>query len=203
MDTGKPAWWQQAVNVLSKDELLGEVVQSYPGESLVGRGDLFSTLIRSIVGQQISVLAADAVWERLVSLVGEITPDSLRNFSEKELASCGLSRPKASYIHGLARESSDLILEDWSVHSDADLIKHFSSFRGIGPWTSEMILIFTLMRPDVFSIGDIGLIRAVQRLVPEADTKEKVLEISKRWRPYRTAASWYLWRMLDPVPVEY
>ena len=83
MDTGKPAWWQQAVNVLSKDELLGEVVQSYPGESLVGRGDLFSTLIRSIVGQQISVLAADAVWERLVSLVGEITPDSLRNFSGK------------------------------------------------------------------------------------------------------------------------
>ena len=203
MDTGKPAWWQQAVNVLSKDELLGEVVQSYPGESLVGRGDLFSTLIRSIVGQQISVLAADAVWERLVSLVGEITPDSLRNFSEKELASCGLSRPKASYIHGLARESSDLILEDWSAHPDADLIKHFSSFRGIGPWTSEMILIFTLMRPDIFSIGDIGLIRAVQRLVPEADTKEKVLEISKRWKPYRTAASWYLWRMLDPVPVEY
>ena len=203
MDTGKPAWWQQAVNVLSKDELLGEVVQSYPGESLVGRGDLFSTLIRSIVGQQISVLAADAVWERLVSLVGEITPDSLRNFSEKELASCGLSRPKASYIHGLARESSDLILEAWSAHSDADLIKHFSSFRGIGPWTSEMILIFTLMRPDIFSIGDIGLIRAVQRLVPEADTKEKVLEISKRWKPYRTAASWYLWRMLDPVPVEY
>ena len=203
MDTGKPAWWQQAVNVLSKDELLGEVVQSYPGESLVGRGDLFSTLIRSIVGQQISVLAADAVWERLVSMVGKITPDSIRNFSEKELASCGLSRPKASYIHGLAHESSDLILEDWSAHSDADLIKHFSSFRGIGPWTSEMILIFTLMRPDIFSIGDIGLIRAVQRLVPEADTKEKVLEISKRWKPYRTAASWYLWRMLDPVPVEY
>jgi len=203
METGKPTWWDKANIFLSQDEVIGPVVRLYPNESLVGKGNLFSTLIRSIVGQQISVIAADAVWGRLVELVGEVTPEAIRPFSPEELASCGLSRPKSSYIHGLALDSTSLMLDDWSEHTNAELIKHFSSFRGIGPWTSEMILIFTLMKPDVFSIGDIGLIRAVQQLAPEADSKEKVLEISKRWAPYRTAACWYLWRMLDPVPVEY
>ena len=203
METGRPTWWSDAVKALSEDDLLGAVVRSYPDESLEGRGDLFSTLVRSIVGQQISVLAADAVWGRLVAMVSEITPESIRTFSAEELATCGLSRPKASYIHGLALEATSLLLENWDEHTDAEHIKHFSSFRGIGPWTSEMMLIFTFMRPDVFSIGDIGLIRAVQKLVPDAETKEDVLEISKRWKPYRAAASWFLWRMLDPVPVEY
>jgi len=203
MKTGKPTWWDDAFTALSQDEILGAVVRSYPNESLVGKGDLFSTLIRSIVGQQISVIAADAVWGRLVELVGVITPNEIRKHTPEVLATCGLSRPKSSYIHGLALESKALLLHDWNEPSDDELLKHFIQFRGVGPWTAEMILIFTLMRPDIFSIGDIGLIRAVQQLVPEADTKEKVLEISKRWAPYRTAASWYLWRMLDPVPVEY
>lgn len=203
MKTGKPTWWDDAFTALSQDEIIGAVVRSYPNESLVGKGDLFSTLIRSIVGQQISVIAADAVWGRLVELVGVITPNEIRKHTPEELATCGLSRPKSSYIHGLALESKALLLHDWNEPSDDELLKHFIQFRGVGPWTAEMILIFTLMRPDIFSIGDIGLIRAVQQLVPEADTKEKVLEISKRWAPYRTAASWYLWRMLDPVPVEY
>ena len=203
MKTGKPTWWDDAFTALSQDEIIGAVVRSYPNESLVGKGDLFSTLIRSIVGQQISVIAADAVWGRLVELVGVITPNEIRKHTPEVLATCGLSRPKSSYIHGLALESKALLLHDWNEPSDDELLKHFIQFRGVGPWTAEMILIFTLMRPDIFSIGDIGLIRAVQQLVPEADTKEKVLEISKRWAPYRTAASWYLWRMLDPVPVEY
>ena len=203
MQVGKPDWWDSAEEFLLQDSILAPIVAKYANESLVGKGDVFSTLARSIVGQQISVLAADAVWGRLVELVSEITPEAIRKFSAEELATCGLSRPKASYIHGLALESTALLLENWDDHSDAELIKHFSSFRGIGPWTSEMMLIFTFMRPDVFSIGDIGLIRAVQKLAPEADTKEKVLAISKRWKPYRTAASWFLWRMLDPVHVEY
>ncbi|MFQ3317926.1 MAG: DNA-3-methyladenine glycosylase II [Candidatus Poseidoniaceae archaeon] len=203
MKTGKPTWWDDAFTALSQDEILGAVVRSYPNESLNGRGDLFSTLIRSIVGQQISVIAADAVWGRLVECIGEVTPDAIRAHSPEELASCGLSRPKSSYIYGLALESKALLLQDWNGHTDEELLKHFTQFRGVGPWTAEMILIFTLMRPDVFSIGDISLIRAVQQLVPEADTKEKVLRISTRWAPYRTAACWYLWRMLDPVPVEY
>lgn len=203
METGKPTWWDEAYTCLLQDEILGSVARSYPNESLVGRGDLFSTLLRSIVGQQISVIAADAVWGRLVKLVEKVTPEAILAFSPEELASCGLSRPKSNYIHGLALKSNELLLQNWNDYSDVELLTHFTKFRGIGSWTAEMILIFTLMRQDIFSIGDIGLIRAVQQLVPEADTKEKVLEISKRWAPYRTAASWYLWRMLDPVPVEY
>tara|TARA_Y100000768_G_scaffold350316_1_gene300442 strand:- start:84 stop:695 length:612 start_codon:yes stop_codon:yes gene_type:complete len=203
MLTGKPTWWDEANAALSKDKLLGPIVRSYPNESLIGRGDLFSTLIRSIVGQQISVIAADAVWARFVELVGEVTPEAVRKHSVEQLATCGLSRPKSGYIHGLALEANSLLLDDWSAYSDEQLLKHFIQFRGVGPWTAEMILIFTLMRQDIFSIGDIGLIRAVQKLVPEAESKEEVLEIAQRWAPYRTAASWYLWRMLDPVPVEY
>lgn len=203
METGKPSWWNDAVEVLSKDEILGAVVRSYPNESLVGRGDVFSTLIRSIVGQQISVHAADAVWGRFVKYVGEISPDAIRVHAPEDLATCGLSRPKSRYIHGLALESKALLVDNWDEYDDEKLIKHFTQFRGIGPWTAEMLLIFTFMRPDVFSIGDVSLIRAVQKLVPEADTNEKVLKVSERWAPYRTAACWFLWRMLDPVPVEY
>jgi len=87
--------------------------------------------------------------------------------------------------------------------SDEDIKMHLVKFRGIGPWTAEMLLMFHFLRPDVFSLGDIGLIRGTQRLVPEAETKEAVGAIAERWRPYRTAAAWYLWRILDPVPVEY
>lgn len=203
MDIGEPTWWNDAVEFLSKDKLLGPIVASYPGESLIGKGDLFSTLIRSIVGQQISVLAADAVWSRLVKLVGDMNPAAILQHSPEDLASCGLSRPRSSYIHGLALKHETLMLDDWNALTDDELHRHFIQFRGIGPWTSEMILIFSLMRPDVFSIGDIGLVNAVKLLEPKADTKEKVLELSKRWAPYRTAACWYLWRILDPVPVEY
>ncbi|MBT61171.1 MAG: DNA-3-methyladenine glycosylase [Euryarchaeota archaeon] len=203
MKTGIPSWWQDAVEFLLKDELLGPIVAAYPGESLSGKGDVFSTLVRSIVGQQISVLAADAVWGRLVELVGIIQPDSILEHTPEELAGCGLSRPRARYIHELALAEREVMLHDWDALTDEELHRHFIAFRGIGPWTSEMILIFALMRPDVFSIGDIGLIKAVQLLDSSADTKEKVLAVSKRWSPYRTAACWYLWRMLDPVPVEY
>ena len=121
----------------------------------------------------------------------------------EEVAKCGLSGQKTDYIFGLAKNSEDLLGQDWDNMTDTEIIKHLTKFRGIGPWTAEMMLMFSFMRPDVFSIGDIGLIKAVKMLVPTAQTKEDVLKISQRWSPYRTAASWYLWRMLDPIPVGY
>ena len=87
--------------------------------------------------------------------------------------------------------------------TDEEIHKHFITFRGIGPWTSEMLMIFSLLRPNVFSVGDIGLVKAVKILNPGVQTKEEVIAESERWSPYKTAASWYLWRMLDPVPVAY
>lgn len=198
-----PIWWKDAHAFLLEDDLLGPVVRQFGPDGISSRDDLFQTLVRSIVGQQISVLAADAIWGRLVEHLGEVTPAAVLASDQKNIASCGVTRPKASYIHGLAERSDELLNQPWDTMSDEAIQKHLVQFRGIGPWTAEMILMFHFLRQDVFSLGDIGLIRGTQRLVPEAETKEHVGEIAERWRPYRTAAAWYLWRILDPVPVEY
>jgi len=203
MQKGKPLWWDEAKDFLSQDEILGPIVEQYGDESLEGKGDLFATFVNSIVGQQISVIAAESIWNRLKEMVGEITPLQISNFTHAEIAGCGLTKSKASYILGVAQNPDKFLSSNWNEMTDSDVHKHFVSFRGIGPWTAEMLMIFCLMRQDVFSIGDIGLVKAVKTLVPEAESKEQVLEVANRWKPYRTAASWYLWRMLDPVPVAY
>ena len=203
MSTRAPSWWDEAHSFLLKDELLGPVVEQFGPDGITSRDDLFQTLVRSIVGQQISVLAADAIWGRVVDHLGEVTPDAVLATDQASIAACGVTRPKASYIYGLAENATELLNQPWEEMSDAAIMKHLVKFRGIGPWTAEMLLMFHFLRPDVFSLGDIGLIRGTQRLVPEAETKEDVGKIAERWRPYRTAAAWYLWRILDPVPVEY
>ena len=203
MQTGKPAWWDDAVAALSNDELLGEIVKKYPVGCLEGKGDLFQTTVRSIVGQQISVIASDAIWGRLVKMLGSATPENVMKFSQEEIAACGLTRPKSNYIHGLATDSELLLNQDWENMTDKEIKQHLIQFKGIGPWTAEMMLMFSFMRPDVFSVGDIGLVKAVKILAPHAESKEDVEEIAKRWSPYQTAASWYLWRMIDLVPVGY
>ncbi len=203
MSARAPSWWDEAHTFLLKDELLGPVVEQFGPDGITSRDDLFQTLVRSIVGQQISVLAADAIWGRVVDHLGQVTPNAVLATDQASIAACGVTRPKASYIYGLAENATELLNQPWEEMSDAAIMKHLVKFRGIGPWTAEMLLMFHFLRPDVFSLGDIGLIRGTQRLVPEAETKEDVGEIAERWRPYRTAAAWYLWRILDPVPVEY
>ena len=203
MEKGKPVWWDEAILFLKEDPLIGPLIEKYPGEYLEGRGKLFSTLARSIVGQQISVLAADSIWERLVQLVGEMEPNNILKFTPEQLAKCGITGPKSRYIHGIAQESERFMEPDFDKLNDNEVKKHFISFKGIGPWTAEMLMIFSLMRPDIFSIGDLGLVKAVQILEPSADTKESIENLAESWSPYRTAACWYLWRMLDPVPVAY
>ena len=203
LPVGVPVWWDSANKFLLKDEFLSPVVKTYYGESLTGKGDLFATLVNSIIGQQISVIAAAAISKRLVGMVGEITPENISKFSQEDIASCGLTKSKASYIHGIANDSENFLSPNFSEMSDAEINKHFVSFSGIGPWTSEMLMIFGLLRPDRFSIGDIGLVKAVKMLNPSIETKEEVDVFAERWSPYRTAAAWYLWRMLDPVPVAY
>ena len=198
-----PSWWDDAHAYLLNDALLGPVVREHGPYGISSRGDLFQTLVRSIVGQQISVLAADAIWGRLCEHLGEVTPAAVLATDQASIAACGVTRPKASYIHGLAENAESLLNQPWDEMSDEAIQKHLVKFRGIGPWTAEMLLMFHFLRPDVFSLGDIGLIRGTQRLVPEAQTKEDVGAIAERWRPFRTAAAWYLWRILDPVPVEY
>ena len=203
MQKGKPQWWDEAVEFLSNDEVLAPIVKQYQGGSLEGKGDLFATFVNSIVGQQISVIAAESIWNRLNEMVGEITPSQVSSFTHAEIAGCGLTKSKATYILGVAQNPEDFLSPNWDEMTDAEVHKHFVSFKGIGPWTAEMLMIFSLLRPDVFSIGDIGLVKAVKILVPEVEDKDSIEMLAERWSPYRTAASWYLWRMIDPVPVGY
>lgn len=203
MGQQQPTWWHEALLFLEQDALLAPVVAEHGPEGITSRGDMFQCIVRSIVGQQISVLAADAIWGRLVAHLGEVTPTHVLATDQPSMAACGLTRPKASYIYGLAEQSERLLFQPWDEMTDEQIQRHLVAFRGIGPWTAEMVLMFHFLRPDVFSLGDIGLIRGTQRLVPEAETKQDVGRIAEQWRPYRTAAAWYLWRILDPVPVEY
>ena len=200
---GDAPWWEEAVAVLAKDDLLGPIVRAYPSPALAGQGDAFRSVTNAIVGQQISVAAAEAIWGRLEALLGEVTPARVLSVSEDELRSCGLTRSKASYVHGLATEADTLLPGDWALRTDGELRKHLMGFRGIGPWTAEMLLMFVLLRPDVFSPGDIGLVRAIQRLTDGVEDGKDAAAFAERWAPWRTAASWFLWRTIDDEPVEY
>ncbi|DAC37554.1 MAG TPA: DNA-3-methyladenine glycosylase 2 family protein [Candidatus Poseidoniaceae archaeon] len=203
LPVGDAPWWEEAVAVLAEDDLLGPIVRAYPSPALAGQGDAFRSVANAIVGQQISVAAAEAIWGRLETLLGEVTPARVLSVSEDDLRSCGLTRSKASYVHGLATEADTLLPSDWASCSDVELRKHLMRFRGIGPWTAEMFLMFVLLRPDVFSPGDIGLVRAIQRLTDGVEDGKDAEAFAERWAPWRTAASWFLWRTIDAEPVEY
>ena len=201
---GRPDWWGDATAHLSRDPLIGGIVKKFDGEGLSGRGELFQTLVRSIVGQQISVKAADAVHGRLEEMSGgKITREELGALPLDALLSCGLSRQKSQYILGIANDETPLLPDDYEELDDESLIRHLVKFKGIGPWTAEMMLIFSLMRPDVLSLGDLGVVKGIRMLDPQAQSKSEMQAVAEAWRPYRSAACWFLWRSLDPVPVEY
>lgn len=194
--------------------MLGGIIARHPRIALVSRGDAFATLARSIVGQQISVRAADAVWARLAKSCTELTPRCVLRKRATTLRACGLSERKVEYLRDLARhfESGALDLRALAQTSDEDVIARLTDVRGIGRWTAEMFLIFNLLRPDVLPLDDLGLLKAISRhYLGDAPTRdllgragrEKVLALAAAWAPWRSVATWYLWRSLDPVPVEY
>lgn len=203
-----PAFWSVATAELSRaDAGMAELVERYAGTGIVSRGDAFGTLARSIVGQQISVKAADAVWRRFADRLGKVTPASVLAAGAGGLEGCGLSRRKVEYLGDLAAHFADgrLQPQNWTHADDATIIIELTAVRGIGRWTAEMFLIFNLLRPDVFPLDDIGLQRAVfQRYFSgEKQSRRALAEISERWRPWRSVATWHLWRSLDPLPVAY
>ena len=170
-------------------------------------GDAFNTLARSIVGQQISVKAAQSVWDRLVAAVPAMHPEIVRAHDAEQLRACGLSRSKVVYLVDLATHFAEerLSVARWDEMSDDELIAELTKVRGIGRWTAEMFLIFYMMRPNVLPLDDIGLQNAVSRLYYKGRrlTRKQLTNFAKRWEPWRSVATWYLWRSLDPVPVEY
>jgi len=201
-------YWQQASSELAQaDPVMAGIVARYAGSVLVSRGDPFGTLARSIIGQQISVKAADSVWTRFVSELPAITPVAVLAAGQPLLRGCGLSARKVEYLGDLARHFIDgqIHVTHWSVMSDEEIIAELTAVRGIGKWTAEMFLIFNQLRPDVFPLDDIGLQKAVavHYFAGERPLRRELARIGEQWRPWRSVATWYLWRSLDPVPVEY
>ena len=203
-----PNYWNQATTELSdRDPILGKLIDRYCGVSLRTRSDPFATLAKSIVGQQISIKAADSVWLKLVSNLNEINPESINSASETTLRSCGLSARKAIYLNDLALHflSGSLKSDQFTKMDDEQVIVELTKVKGIGRWTAEMFLIFFLTRPNVLPLGDLGLQRAMAMHYGRGKTlsQHKLNSLSLTWVPWRSVATWYLWRSLDPIPVEY
>jgi DNA-3-methyladenine glycosylase II len=204
----KPEYWDRAKRALARrDIVMKAVIRSRPGVYLVRRGEPFLTLARAICGQQISVKAAQSVWDRVVLCCSEITPERVLAVERKKLRACGLSDRKTEYIADLAQHFADgsIHVHRWPAMSDEEIIAELVEVRGIGRWTAEMFLIFNLLRPDVFPLDDLGLQKGIRvnyfrgRKVSLA----RMRKLGESWRPWRSVATWYLWRSLDPVPVEY
>jgi DNA-3-methyladenine glycosylase II len=203
-----PDYWDEAKKHLSKkDKVLKAIIKSYEGELLVTKGDAFFTLCRAIVGQQISVKAADTIWKRFNEAVGKLNPKNVLATPTEKLRTAGLSQSKVNYLYSLSEHflKNKKMIQSWPKKSDEEIIKELTTVKGLGRWSVEMFLIFHLGRPDVFPIADIGVQKAMFRHYHNSD-KVPLKELAKRaegWAPYRSVATWYLWRSLDPVPVEY
>ena len=200
-----PSYWQDAITYLSaKDQILAQLINKYRDELLVNLGNPFQTLIRAVIGQQISVKAAETIWQRLHQKLTTISPRNFLTLSEEELKICGLSKQKMAYITNVANAFEQEILtpNQWQEMSDQEVVRQLIQIKGVGQWTAEMFLIFYLHRGDVFPIADVGLINAVQLHYGDS-TKAEIVYRSQQWRPYRTVASWYLWLSLEPVTVQY
>ena len=204
----KPEYWDRAKRALRRnDPVMGAIIGRHPRVHIVARGDAFLTLARAIVGQQISVKAAQSVWNRVLALVLEMTPENVLAQERPRLRACGLSDRKVEYIADLAQHFADgtVHVARWPQMADEEVIAELVQVRGIGRWTAEMFLMFNLMRPDVLPLDDLGLQKGI-RLSYFKGRKislKRMRKLGEGWRPYRSVATWYLWRSLDPVPVEY
>jgi DNA-3-methyladenine glycosylase II len=203
----KPKYWEDAKKYLiSKDKKLGKLIVKYP-DYLKSRKDPFFSLCKSIVGQQISVQAANAVWKKLEIKTKKMKPENILKLTTRQIASCGLSRQKIDYLKILARKfhTGEIDIKKLKKMNDDETIKYLSQVKGIGKWTAEMFLFFNQLRPNIFPIQDIGLLRAisVNYKTSYPPTSKELEKYQKKWSPYCTVATWYLWRSIDPVPVNY
>jgi DNA-3-methyladenine glycosylase II len=202
-----PAWWDEAVQHLCRvDPVMQALIGRLPLEQMTLRADPFIALSRAIVGQQLSVKAAATIWRRLDQAAREVTPQRLSRMRVSTLMSVGLSRRKAEYLRDLAVHfvKGEIRPDRWPLLGDEAVIEELVAVRGIGRWTAEMFLIFNLMRPDVLPLDDVGVLTALGRQYNGGAraTRELAAKIGARWQPWRSAASWYLWRSLDPLPLE-
>ena len=203
-----PLYWEDAkVELMKRDRIMRKLIPQFGDLHLIGRGEPFMTLARSIVGQQISVKAAEAVWQRVLLICPKCTPLQVLKAGNERLASCGLSKRKAEYVLDLAEhfKNKRVHTDKWAEMDDEEIIAELIQIRGIGRWTAEMFLIFNLLRPNIFPLDDLGLMKGISHnyFSGEPVSRSDAREVAANWEPWRTVATWYLWRSLDPVPVEY
>jgi len=203
-----PDYWDDARRYLTRrDRVMKRLIPQFGNACLQSRGDAFTTLARSIVGQQISVKAAQSVWERFAALPKRMTPANVLKLKVDDMRQAGLSARKIEYLVDLALhfDSGAIHVESWRSMDDEDIINELVGIRGIGRWTAEMFLIFHLMRPNVLPLDDVGLITGISKNYFSGDpvSRSDAREVAAAWNPYCSVATWYIWRSLDPLPVAY
>ena len=203
-----PQYWGDACkHLMKKDRVMKRLIPQFGQASLQSRGDAFMTLARSVVGQQISVKAAQTVWDRFMLLSEQLTPQQVLRLKIDDMRAAGLSARKVEYLVDLALhfDNGAVHVDAWADMDDEAIIDELVAIRGIGRWTAEMFLIFHLMRPDVLPLDDVGLINGISKCYFSGDvvSRSDAREVAQAWAPYRTVATWYIWRSLDPLPVNY
>ncbi len=205
-------YWDEACKHLARrDRVMRKLIPACGEGRLQSRGDAFTTLARSIVGQQISVKAAQTVWERFLGLVEDSTrpllPGMVLALDVPTMRAAGLSARKVEYLCDLAQhfESGSVHVGQWLRMDDEAIIEELVAIRGIGRWTAEMFLIFHLLRPNVLPLDDLGLLKGISHnyFSGEPVSRAEAREVGEAWAPFRSVATWYIWRSLDPVPTEY
>jgi DNA-3-methyladenine glycosylase II len=205
-------FWDDACKHLARrDRVMKKLIPRVGDGRLESRGDAFTTLARSIVGQQISVKAAQAVWDRFVALTTgpshRLLPSAVLGLDAPQIRAAGLSARKVEYLCDLAQhfDSGAVHVAEWQAMDDEAIVEELVAIRGIGRWTAEMFLIFHLLRPNVLPLDDVGLIKgiSVNYFSGEPVSRAEAREVGDAWAPYRSVATWYIWRSLDPLPVSY
>ena len=203
-----PAYWDDAcAHLMAQDRVMKGLIPKFGTACLETRGDAFITLARSIVGQQISVKAAQTVWDRFALLPLRMTAANVLKLKVDDMRAAGLSARKVEYLVDLSLHFDNRLLrvKDWGAMDDETIIAELVAIRGIGRWTAEMFLIFHLMRPNVLPLDDVGLINGISKCYfsGEAVSRSDAREVAVAWAPYCSVATWYIWRSLDPLPVNY
>jgi DNA-3-methyladenine glycosylase II len=203
-----PEYWDEACRYLTRrDRVMKRLIPQFGEACLQSRGDAFTTLARSIVGQQISVKAAQSVWDRFAQMPKRMTPANVLKLKVDDMRQAGLSARKIEYLVDLALhfDSGAVHVESWREMADEEIITELVGIRGIGRWTAEMFLIFHLMRPNVLPLDDVGLITGISKNYFSGDpvSRSDAREVAAAWNPYCSVATWYIWRSLDPLPVAY
>jgi len=204
-----PAYWNRAKKYLSKKDMkMKKLIKNYSDNSLKTRKDIFFSLCKSIIGQQISVAAANSVFLKFKNKCrGKIVPKNVNSLKYYELKKCGLSKQKVKGIRELSKRFLDKSFNPKLINkmNDEEAIEYLSQLRQIGRWSAEMILLFTFNRSNIWPVQDIGLLRAISKNYNKRyfPPKKFVLDLQRRYSPYCSVATWYLWRSIDNETIEY